>query len=90
MEKIELNINNIFNELAKLHAALPNEFLKKDLVLICNYNTFNIYKTAYCLNFGYSLPSDLNYMGIHFVKDKFTPDNVMQICENTYWNQIKI
>lgn len=90
MQKIELNINNIFNELGKLHAALPTELLKKDIVIFCNYNTLNIYKTAYCLKFGYSLPTDLNFMGIRFMINKFTPDNVMGISENPYWNQTKI
>jgi hypothetical protein len=90
MEKIELNINNIFNELGKLHDAIPTELLKKDIVIVCNYNTFNIYKTAYCLKFGYSLPTDLNFMGIRFFVNKFTPDNVMQINYNPYWNQTKI
>lgn len=90
MEKTELNINNIFNELGKLRDAIPTELLKKDIVIVCNYNNFNIYKTAYCLKFGYSLPADLNFMGIRFIIDKFTPDNVMQIIENPYWNQIKI
>lgn len=90
MEKIELNINNIFNELGKLRDAITNELLKKDIVIVCNYNTFNIYKTAYCLKFGYSLPNDLNFMGIRFVIDKFTPNNVIQMIENPYWNQTKI
>ncbi len=90
MEKIELNINNIFNELAKLHAILTDEDLKKDIVIFCNYNTFNIYKTAYCLKFGYSLPTDLNFMGIRFFVNRITPDNVMGICPNPYWDQTKI
>lgn len=90
MEKTELNINNIFNELGKLHDAIPTELLKKDIVIVCNYNTFNIYKTAYCLKFGYSLPTDLNFMGIRFMVNKFTPDNVMGISQSPYLNQTKI
>ena len=87
MEKVELNINNIFNELAKLHAALTDEDFKKDLFLLCNYNTLNIYKSAYGLNFGYSLPTDLNYMGIKFLAWNFSPDNYIEVISNPYWNQ---
>jgi len=76
---MELNKENIFNELQKTYAAIPDNILLKTLCLLCNKKTYHIYKIAYALNFGYSLPDNLNYMGIKIIIDDSVNDNFIYI-----------
>jgi hypothetical protein len=79
---MELNRENIFNEIWKLYAAIPQSIIYKPLFLFFNENTYNIYKIGYGIKFGYSLPENLNFMGIQIIVDNSINDNVMYIKES--------
>lgn len=78
---MELNKENIFNELHKLYSGIPESIINKPLLLCFNVKTNNIYKIAYAIKFGYSLPEKLNFMGIQIIIDNTINDNIMYITE---------
>ena len=78
---MELNIHNIFQELEKLYLSIPENIINKHCLLFCNQKTYNIYKLAYALKYGYSLPNNLNYIGINIIVDDTIIDNFMYIIE---------
>lgn len=84
MNQIELNVVNIFDELFKVYSSIAQNKINKEIVLIVNNNTFNIYKYAYALKFGYSLPTNLNYMGYDFYISETVNNNEIIATEKIY------